>query len=104
MPTLWARSDRDDIPEDLHAEMERVQAEVAAIEAAGNEEACHVCGSGELTDEHTPSRGAGNNRPVFRGVIDYDATVEAGEVAWTLERLQRGATMRTLCGKCNNSS
>lgn len=104
MPDLWTRSDRDEIPEDVQAAMQRVHAEIAAIEAAGNEDACHVCGAGELTDEHTPSRRAGNNRPVFRGALDYDATVAAGEVAWTLEKLQRGATMQTVCGKCNNSS
>ena len=104
MPDLWVSSSGDkQIPPELEAERQRLEAERAAIAGAGDEDACRVCGSIKaLTEEHTPSRKAGNPPRIFRASIDYERTVERGALEWRTELVQGGATANTLCGKCNN--
>ncbi len=105
MPNIWTTSGEREIPPEMEAERQRLEAELAAIDAAGNEDACHVCGSREnLTEEHTPSKKAGNPPRIVRASIDHERTVELGTVVWTPELIQGGATMRTLCETCNNRS
>ena len=58
MPYLAATQDPNDpkiLDEAVQAEAARVQAELAAIEALGDEGACRICKSPDVTDEHTPS-------------------------------------------------
>jgi hypothetical protein len=108
MERMWVTGPEERDPERLRsveAEGARVQAEVEAIEHSAAEGTCRTCGSTEnLTDEHTPSQRAGNIGRLVRGMIDYAASVRAGEVAWKAELLQGGASGATLCGSCNNST
>src|SRR6266705_271068 len=105
MPNMWTTSGERKIPPEMEAVSQRLEAELAAIDAAGDEDACHVCGSREnLTEEHTPSKKAGNPPRIVRASIDYQRTVGRGALVWTTELIQGGATMKTLCATCNNSS
>jgi hypothetical protein len=89
----------------LRSEAERVQAELRVMTQATNEASCRICGScDELTEEHTPSKTAGNLDRLLRGMIDYEKTVTGGEVAWTVQLIQGGASATTLCASCNNDT
>ena len=89
----------------LQAEAQRLYAEVLAIEAAGGPDGCRICGRREpLTDEHTPSKRAGNPMRAIKLSIDDDRTAQTGEVTWTEEFIQGGATTLSLCASCNNST
>ncbi len=80
----------------------RLQAEIAAIEALGNETSCRICGvEGPLTEEHAPSKRAGNRGPLIRGSVDHERSVASGQLTWTAETIQ-AAVYPTLCGTCNN--
>ena len=62
----------------------RLYAEIATVEALGNERTCRTCGrEGALTDEHAPSRGAGNRGPFLQGAIDGEQSVASGRMTWT---------------------
>jgi hypothetical protein len=75
------------------------------MEASAAPDSCRICGSREeLTEEHTPSRRAGNVGSLVRGMIDYEASVSGGEVKWGVQLLQGGASAVTLCGTCNNNT
>jgi hypothetical protein len=96
--------DKDRLPE-VALEVARLQNEVQAIEACGDEKACRVCGvETELTEEHTPSKKAGNPPRLVQGSVDYEQSVEAGEIVWKTELIQGGAKVLALCGPCNNST
>ncbi len=103
MPYIWTAQERA-IPDDLQPHAARVQAELAAIEALGDEAACRICGSPDVTEEHTPSKKAGNPLRIVRGSIDYDESVRRGALTWTMEKIQGGAKTTTLCGDCNNKT
>jgi len=91
-------------PPELEAEGERLREELAAIEAAGDEAACRLCGGpAALTAEHAPSRAAGNEGTLVGGRIDDEATMSSGEVTWTTD-VSEGATFRTLCTRCNSNT
>jgi hypothetical protein len=93
---------RQPAPE-LEAEGARLRGELAAIEAAGDEATCLLCGSpGPLTVEHAPSRAAGNEGALVGGRIDDEATRSSGEVRWAID-VSDGATFRTLC-TCNSKT
>ena len=82
-----------------------IYAGVLAIEAAGDPDACRICGRREpLTDEHTPSKKAGNPPRAIKLSIDDDRTAQTGEVTWTDEFIQGGATTLSLCARYNNST
>jgi hypothetical protein len=108
MGRMWVTGPENRDPERLRAleaEGARVQAEVEAIGRAGDDSTCRICASrDELTDEHAPSRRAGNVGRLIRGVIDYAASIAAGEVAWRAEELHGGAKANSLCRRCNNST
>jgi hypothetical protein len=78
MPYLWATQEPEIPDEAMQAEATRVQAELAAIDAVGDEQACRICKSPDLTEEHTPSKKAGNPARIVRGSIDYDESVRRG--------------------------
>src|SRR5712691_6927178 len=89
----------------FQAEAQRLYAEVLAIEAVGDPDACRICGLREpLTDEHTPSKKAGNPMRAIKLSIDDGRTAQTGEVTWTDEFSQGGATTLSLCARCNNST
>jgi len=102
---MWTARGQD-VPDDdgLRAEAARLLAALAAIEARGGENACHICGASDLSEEHTPSRKAGNPARVVQGSVDYEASVESGELKWAMTVKHGGATARTICGTCNNRS
>lgn len=108
MDRMWVTGPENYDPDRLRAieaEGARVQAEVDAIERSADESACRICGTrDELTDEHAPSRRAGNIGRLVRGMIDYAASVVAGEVAWRAEELHGGAKAASLCRRCNNAT
>jgi hypothetical protein len=108
MGRMWVTGPENRDPERLRAlevEGARVQAEVHAIERAGDDSTCRICASrDELTDEHAPSRRAGNVGRLVRGMIDYAASLAAGEVAWQAEEMHGGAKATSLCRRCNNST
>src|SRR5262249_15375701 len=80
----------------------RVQAELAEIQSLSDEQACRVCGARvTLTDEHAPSKKAGNVGPMIRGVINSSQSIATGVVSWEGQPIQ-GATYKTLCAPCNN--
>jgi hypothetical protein len=89
----------------LKDDAERVLAEHRAMEASAPADSCRICGSREeLTEEHTPSRRAGNMESLIRGMIDHEASVSGGEVRWNVQLLQGGARAVTLCEACNNNT
>ncbi len=86
----------------VEAEAGRLRGELAQLEALSDESACRLCGaSAPLTVEHAPSKKAGNQGRLIRGVIDYAASLASGEVKWTAE-ITQGATFETLCASCNS--
>ena len=89
----------------LQDEAQRLYAEVLSIEAAGDQNACRICGRCEaLTDEHTPSKKAGNPMRAIQLSIDDDRTAQTGEVIWTNAFIQGGVATLSLCARCNNST
>jgi len=100
MVDMWVArpGERERLADLLRPEGERVQAELKAMEQSADEGSCRLCGSREgLTEEHTPSKKAGNLDRLLRGMIDYEKTVTGGEVAWTVQLIQGGASATTLC-------
>ena len=88
----------------LEAEAARVQAELAKIQALSDEQACRICGARvELTDEHAPSKKAGNVGPMVRGVINSSQSIATGVLSWEGQMIQ-GAKYKTLCAPCNNAT
>lgn len=88
----------------LEAEAERCQRELAHIESLSPESACRLCGTEtELTEEHAPSKRAGNTGRMIRGFIDYAASRAGGSVVWKGQVIQ-GAKHDSLCGPCNNNT
>jgi hypothetical protein len=108
MVNLWvgrSREEAERLMALLKDEAERVQADWKAIEASAAPDSCRICGSREkLTEEHTPSRRAGNVGSLVRGMIDYEASASGGEVKWEVQLLQGGASAVTLCADCNNNT
>jgi hypothetical protein len=103
---MFTGRERGTLPPDLVPVAERLGAEIEAIEAAGDEDACRLCQRREqLTEEHTPSKKAGNSQAVLKGSIDYEQTVKSGVLSWGEPTLQQGgASELSLCGKCNNET
>jgi hypothetical protein len=91
---------------DLQAIMATLQAELGHIRSLSDNEACRLCGvRNPLTEEHAPSRAAGNTGLVLGGRIDDAATKATGHVTWTDDvPAPNGATVQTLCAYCNNNS
>jgi hypothetical protein len=107
MVDMWVArpGERERLAELLRPEAERVQAELKAMEQNADEASCRICGSREeLTEEHTPSKKAGNLQRLLRGMIDYEKSVTGDEVAWTVQLIQGGASATTLCASCNNDT
>jgi hypothetical protein len=105
MPNIWTTSGDTNLSPELEAARQRIEAEVQAIEACGDENACHLCARREdLTEEHTPSKRAGNPARIVEAAIDYEQTIEQGALAWAVKLVQGGARRRSLCGRCNNST
>lgn len=100
---MWVTGERR-VPTQLEPEAIRLQAELDAVECLGHEQTCRICGAPELTEEHSPSKRAGNPQRIIGGSVDYDRTVASGEVQWSMELKQGGATTDTVCGACNNST
>jgi hypothetical protein len=107
MVDMWAVGPESRDParlERIRQEAERVQAEVAILQA-GDESTCRVCGSADgLTDEHTPSRKAGNLPRLIEVTVDVEASEATDEIAWQTQLRQGGARAATLCKTCNNST
>src|SRR5688572_13605519 len=81
-----------------------LRAEIARIEALGDAASCRLCGNHvALTEEHTPSKRAGNVGRTIRGVIDDAATDATGTVTWQAEIIQ-GITHKSLCADCNSKT
>jgi hypothetical protein len=80
----WAVNPVDGYPEpSLAAERVRLQTWLANIEAAGDEADCRLCGRLEqLTEEHTPSRRAGNLPRAVQVTIDPDRSAALSEFVW----------------------
>ena len=91
---------------DLQAIMATLQAELGHIRSLSDSEACRLCGvRAPLTEEHAPSRAAGNAGLIFGGRIDDAATKATGRVTWTDDvPAPDGATVQTLCAPCNKTS
>jgi hypothetical protein len=91
---------------DLQAIMATMQAELGHIRSLSDAEACRLCGvRAPLTEEHAPSRAAGNAGVIFGGRIDDAASSAAGRVIWTNDDpVPDGATFKTLCASCNNNT
>ncbi len=72
----------------------------------GDEVACRLCGKqAALTEEHAPSKAAGNAGPMIGARIDDVATRDAGTLVWARdEDSSDGATFKTLCASCNNET
>jgi hypothetical protein len=107
MVDMWVArpGERERLAELLRPEAERVQAELKAMVESADEASCRICGSTEqLTEEHTPSRRAGNLDRLLRGMIDYEKSVTGDQVAWKVQLVQGGATATTLCESCNNDT
>lgn len=107
MIDMWVArpGERERLAELLRPEAERVQAEVKAMQESADEASCRLCGSVEvLTEEHTPSKKAGNLDRLLRGMIDYEKSVTGDHVAWTVQLIQGGASATTLCASCNNDT
>lgn len=105
MPWMWiTRPEELGRVEGLEAEGERLRREIAAIEALSNAAACRLCGAETtLTEEHAPSKRAGNAGRMIRGMIDYAASAAGGSVVWKGDIIQ-GAKYDSLCGPCNNNT
>lgn len=101
---LWTTGDLTPPDDATQAEMRQLHDEIVAIRALGDEDACRICGSRDLSEEHTPSRRAGNIHRVYRGGLDDTETLARGELRFDLELLQGGVTVETICTKCNNDS
>ena len=103
MPDMWiVKSGEQDRLDGLESEAARLQSELTAIKALGDDRACRICGAkAELTEEHAPSKKAGNVGRMVRAVIDYAASVAGGAVVWRNEIVQ-GAKYPSFCAKCNN--
>jgi hypothetical protein len=71
------------LDKDLESEGARLLAEVAAIEALSDVTACRLCGARTaLTDEHAPSKKAGNKGKMIRATVDGEASATKGAVIW----------------------
>jgi len=89
----------------LEAEGARVRAEIAEIVSLGSDTACRLCGvETALTEEHAPSRKAGNRGGLIRGMIDHAASAAGGSVVWRGQMIQGGAKYDSLCAACNNTT
>jgi len=83
---------------------QRLQNEVLSIEQLGDEAKCRVCAQQPAdTDEHAPSKSAGNRGRVLHGRVNYQQSVASGRLTWEVEQTQR-VVFRTLCRPCNNNS
>lgn len=88
----------------LEGEFERLQRELAHIESLSTESACRLCGhETELTEEHTPSKKAGDIGRMIRSVIDDAASRTSGKIVWEGKIIQ-GAKYDSLCERCNNNT
>lgn len=89
----------------LEAEGARVRAEIAEIASSSSDSACRLCeAETALTEEHAPSRKAGNTGRMIRGMIDYAASAAGGSVVWRGQMIQGGAKYDSLCAACNNTT
>jgi hypothetical protein len=89
----------------LEAEGARVRAEIAEIVLLSSDTACRLCGTETaLTEEHAPSRKAGNIGRLIRGMIDHAASAAGGSVVWRGQVIQGGAKYDSLCAACNNTT
>ncbi len=88
----------------LKAEMERLQAELAEIEALGDPATCRICGGPDVTIEHAPSQASGNRGPLIGQKIDPVATRALGHVVWMKGEVIGGSVVETLCVRCNNNT
>lgn len=87
----------------VDAVAQRLKEEVLGIEQLGDEALCRLCAQRPAdTDEHAPSKNAGNRGHVLHAHVNYEQSVASGRLAWKVERAQR-VVFRTLCGSCNNS-
>ena len=85
-------------------EAKRLQAEVLAIEALGDESKCRVCTSRPATTrEHAPSKKAGNKGRMLHGRVNYERSVTSGWMSWEV-RATQGNVFESLCGTCNNNT
>jgi hypothetical protein len=88
----------------LEAEAERIGSDITAMASLSSSKACRLCGSEvTLTQEHAPSRRAGNVGRMVRSMIDHGASASAGTVVWKDDIVQ-GAKYDSLCVHCNNHS
>jgi len=105
MPWMWVTRPEELLrAKALEAEGVRLREEIAEIESLSSEAACRLCGiQAALTEEHAPSRKAGNVGRMVRGVIDHVATAAGGSVVWKGDIIQ-GAKYDSLCAPCNNNT
>ena len=83
---------------------QRLKDEVLSIEQLSDEALCRICVQRSAdTDEHAPSKSAGNRGRVLHGRVNYEQSVASGRLTWEVEQAQR-IVFRTLCGTCNNNS
>lgn len=106
MPWMWiTKPEEMERVKPLEAEGARVRAEIAEIVSLSSDTACHLCGAATaLTEEHAPSRKAGNTGRMIRGMIDHAATAAGGSVVWRGQVVQGGAKYDSLCAACNNTT
>ncbi len=95
--------EEDRLPQ-VDAVARRMKEEVLGIEQLGDEALCRVCAQRPAdTDEHAPSKSAGNRGHVLHGRVNYEQSAASGRLTWEFEQEQR-IVFRTLCGSCNNNS
>lgn len=105
MPWMWVtRPEELQRAKSLEAEGERIRREIAEMESLSSAAACRLCGvETTLTEEHAPSKRAGNVGRMVRGVIDHAASAAGGSVVWKGDVIQ-GAKYDSLCAPCNNNA
>ena len=88
----------------VDAVAQRLKEEVLSIERLGDETLCRICAECPAdTDEHAPSKRAGNRGHVLHGRVNYEQSAASGRLTWEVEQAQR-IVFRTLCGPCNNNT
>ena len=88
----------------LWAEKERLETDLKALEALGDPTTCRVCSGPGMTKEHAPSQASGNTGQMFSAHIDPVATRTFGVVIWTMDEINGGSVVETLCEACNKGT
>ena len=78
--------EEDRLPQ-VDAVARRLKEEVLGIEQLGDEALCRVCAQRPAdTDEHAPSKSAGNRGHVLHGRVNYEQSAASGRLTWEFEQ------------------